>query len=58
MNLYETFNNKNLDFTEQGLSGNCFKTRIYFVSHQPAFTARLESIIIIMFIETLFQYIH
>ena len=44
MNLYETFNNKQLDF-KQGPTGNVFKTRIYFVSHRPAFTAasaRLE----------------
>ena len=44
MNLmsYKTFNNK------QGPSGNIFKTRIYFVSHRPAFTAasaRLELIL-------------
>ena len=44
MNLYETFNNKHLDF-KQGPPGNVFKTHIFFVSHRPAFTAasaRLE----------------
>ena len=44
LNLYETFNNKQLDF-KQGPTGNVFKTRIYFVRHRPAFTAasaRLE----------------
>ena len=46
MNLSEAFNNKHLDF-KQGPPGNVFKTRIYFVSHRPAFTAasaRLEFI--------------
>ena len=37
MNLSETFNNKHLDFKR--ITGNFFKTRIYFVSHRPAFTA-------------------
>ena len=43
MNLSETFNNKHLDFKQ--ITGNILKTRIYFVSHRPAFTAaygRLE----------------
>ena len=37
MNLSQTFNNKHLDFKQ--ITGNLFKTRIYFVSHRPAFTA-------------------